>query len=258
MGALHQGHLELINRSVEENNFTICSIYVNPAQFNDKQDLIKYPRNLENDLDKLKSQGCDAVFCPSDQVMYPDKPLISIDFGYMEQIMEGHYRPGHFQGVALVVSKLFNIVQPDRVYFGEKDWQQLVIVRKLASDLSYPLEVIGVPIQRESNGLAMSSRNQRLTTEQRKVAGEIYKALYMIQTSLKQDKDIQSARGFGITHLQKYPNLKLEYLEVVHAFTLRQPSTEIGIEPLSICLAAFLGDVRLIDNIQVFTKEHTS
>lgn len=252
MGALHQGHLELINRSVQMNDCTICSIYVNPIQFNEKQDLIEYPREIDSDLEKLKVHRCDAVFNPSDEIMYPTEPRLNIDFGKLEQVMEGRYRPGHFRGVALVVSKLFNIVQPDRAYFGEKDWQQLIVVEQLVRDLSFPIDIVSVPIKREPDGLAMSSRNQRLTPEHRPVACELFNALSLVKTLLEQKMDPGSAKVLGIKHLQQYPIINIEYFEIVQTFTLDPPVGDLGTEPLSICLAATLGNVRLIDNIKVF------
>jgi len=258
MGALHQGHLELVKQSAAANGCTVCSIYVNPTQFNDKQDLSNYPRDLAGDLEKLEANGCDAVFTPSDDIMYPDEPLITMNFGKLEQTMEGLHRPGHFNGVALVVSKLFNLVQPDQVYFGEKDWQQLVIIRQLVFDLSYPLKVIGVPIKREKDGLAMSSRNQRLSVENREIAGQLFKALSLVKESLQLTRNISLSVESGVKHLKKFPQINLEYLQVVRAFELDPPTMEVGEEPLSICLAASLGEIRLIDNIQVFMENATA
>lgn len=255
MGALHHGHLELIRTSRRSNDITICSIYVNPAQFNNKQDLIEYPRDLEQDLKKLESVECQAVFCPPDEVMYPDDPVISMDFGQLEKVMEGYFRPGHFKGVALVVSKLFHMVQPDKAYFGEKDWQQLVIIKRLVNDLLFPLEIVSMPVVREADGLAMSSRNQRLTSQQREVAHELYLTLLLVKKALEGRTRIESATALGKEYLDQIPLIRLEYLEVVRAYDLNPPVEEPGMEPLSICIAAFLGEVRLIDNVQVFNNE---
>jgi pantoate--beta-alanine ligase len=255
MGALHQGHLELIRTSRLSNDITICSIYVNPAQFNNKQDLVQYPRDLKQDLKKLESVECQAVFCPPDEVMYPDNPVISMDFGQLEKVMEGYFRPGHFKGVALVVSKLFHMVQPDKAYFGEKDWQQLVIIKRLVDDLHFPLEIVSMPIVRETDGLAMSSRNRRLTAEQREVANELYRTLLLVKKELESKTPVESATGLGREYLGQVRSIKLEYLEVVRAYSLDAPVEEPGLEPLSICIAAYLGEVRLIDNVQVFNKE---
>ncbi len=252
MGALHLGHLELIRKSVRSNDITVCSIYVNPTQFNHKKDLKDYPRNLDQDLAMLKNEACQVVFCPEDQVMYPAKPGLSLDFGYLESVMEGRQRPGHFNGVALVVAKLFHMVQPDCAYFGEKDWQQLVIIKQMVNDFSFPVKVIGVAIVREKDGLAMSSRNQRLSTEHRSVASELFKALSVVRQQLQQLQQIDKAKLAGVKYLSKFPTINLQYLEIVHSTSLKPPSVPYGKEPLSICLAAFLGKVRLIDNVPLF------
>lgn len=252
MGALHNGHSALVRESLKTTDITICSIYVNPIQFNDEQDLKNYPRQLDRDLEFLRALNCHAVFCPSDEVMYPSKPILSMDLGRLESIMEGQYRPGHFKGVALVVSKLFHLVQPDVAYFGEKDWQQLVIIRQLVEDLSFPLEIVGVPIVRESDGLALSSRNQRLTETDRAVAPQLYQSLLLVRAMLEKRSSIETAGNAGVEYLAEFPSISLEYLEIVTAHALDRPISELGSEPLSICAAAFLGAVRLIDNVQVF------
>ncbi|MBA4057837.1 MAG: pantoate--beta-alanine ligase, partial [Marivirga sp.] len=170
MGALHQGHISLINASKSRNSVTIATIYVNPTQFNNQSDLLKYPKTLAQDVEMLEKVGCDAVFCPDDGEMYEEKSIITLDFGYLDKVMEGKFRPGHFSGVALVVSKLFNIIQPDAAYFGQKDWQQFAIIRRLVGELKFSLSLFSAPILREPNGLAMSSRNLRLTEKQRENA----------------------------------------------------------------------------------------
>ena len=252
MGALHDGHLSLIHASLKDNDFTVCSIYVNPIQFNVAQDLINYPRNLEKDIEKLKENGCDLVFAPTDQEMYPVKPLLNMDFGALETVMEGKHRPGHFKGVSVVVSKLFNIVQPDRAYFGEKDWQQFVIISHLVQDLNFPLKIVGVPIVREDDGLAMSSRNSRLTNQQRMVANELFAALKLVEEALLKGAPISTAKSMGCAYLDRFSEIEVEYLEIVRSKDLRAPDSDDQKEPLAICIAAHLGQVRLIDNIQVF------
>jgi len=254
MGALHQGHLELIGSSRQSNDITVCSIYVNPAQFNNQRDLIEYPRDLKQDLKKLKALDCQAVFCPTDDVMYPGEPVLSMDFGHLEKIMEGSHRPGHFKGVALVVSKLFHMVQPDTAYFGEKDWQQLVIIKRLVEDLNFPLEIVSMPVIREADGLAMSSRNARLTPQQRGVANELHRTLLLVKQQIENRTAIEMALKLGKQYLDRVPLITMEYLEVVRAYSLDHPVEELGREPLSICIAALLGDVRLIDNVQVFNE----
>ena len=175
MGALHRGHLSLIEASKAENDLTICSIFVNPTQFNNPQDLAVYPRTLQADCEMLESVKCDVVFAPNAHDMYLTLPNLKFDFGDLERVLEGKFRPGHFNGVGIVVSKLFNIIQPDSAYFGQKDLQQCAIINRLVKDLSYNLKLNICPTQRETDGLAMSSRNRNLTPEQRKNAPEIYK-----------------------------------------------------------------------------------
>ena len=186
MGALHNGHLALIKQSRKENDITVCSIFVNPAQFNNADDLAKYPRTLEQDMAMLQSASCDVLFCPSGEEMYPDKSIIKFDFGNLEQVLEGEFRPGHFSGVALVVSKLLNIVLPNMAYFGQKDFQQYKIVECLVKELKFDVQLRCVPIQRESDGLAMSSRNARLNERQRKDAVVFYEGLQLAKRKIKE------------------------------------------------------------------------
>jgi len=252
MGALHSGHIELIGKCVESNDITICSIYVNPTQFNDRQDLIRYPRDQDHDIFQLEAAGCQATFCPSDEVMYSTKPMVSLNFGPLENLMEGHHRPGHFKGVALIVAKLLNMTQPDQAYFGEKDWQQLIIIKQLVQDLNFPVRIVGVPIVREPDGLAMSSRNQRLSSDERIMAPELYNCLQLVTQQLVESTNLDQAITKGKEYLLQFPGIKLDYLEIVRASTLDHLVDEIGSEPLSVCIAAFLGEVRLIDNMQIF------
>lgn len=177
MGALHEGHLELIRNSQNGNSITVCSIFVNPSQFNNAADLQQYPRTLESDIQKLESAGCDVLFCPEVAAMYDSQSLLKFDFGHLDKVMEGEFRPGHFSGVALVVSKLFNIVEPDVAYFGQKDWQQFAIIQQLTRELKFNLTLQSIPTFRETDGLAMSSRNARLSPELRKKSSVIYRAL---------------------------------------------------------------------------------
>jgi len=177
MGALHLGHISLIRRARQENAVVICSIFVNPIQFNNPDDLAKYPRTLESDAAMLDEAGCDAVFAPTTVEMYPEPDTTIFDFGMLDKVMEGKFRPGHFNGVAIVVRHLLEIVRPDVVYFGEKDFQQLTIVRKMVDMLSLPVRIVTCPIVRETDGLAMSSRNQRLLPQERAVAPLLYTAL---------------------------------------------------------------------------------
>src|SRR5688500_4628457 len=167
MGALHAGHISLINASKAENDVTVGSIFVNPIQFNNQNDLLKYPRTLNKDIELLEEAGCNVLFSPENTEMYPERSTVTLDFGPLDKIMEGEFRPGHFSGVALVVSKLFNIVKPDHAYFGQKDWQQFAIIQKLTEELNFDVSLRSIATLRESDGLALSSRNLRLDSEQR-------------------------------------------------------------------------------------------
>jgi pantoate--beta-alanine ligase len=250
MGALHHGHLSLIEASKAENDLTICSIFVNPTQFNNPQDLVIYPRTLDADCELLETVKCDVVFAPNAHDMYPDLPNLKFDFGDLERVMEGKFRPGHFNGVGIVVSKLFNIVQPDSAYFGQKDLQQCAIINRLVKDLSYNLTLKICQTQRESDGLAMSSRNRNLTPEQRKNAPEIYKALQEAVSLLKDKKSVVSVKGFITSHLDNIKGIEVEYFEISDFETL-QPINELSEGKTALCIAAFMGKTRLIDNLIV-------
>jgi pantoate--beta-alanine ligase len=252
MGALHKGHLELVKRARRENVLATCSIFVNPIQFNNPEDLKKYPRTLEEDLRLLESAGCDMVFVPTVGEMYPEPVTKKYDFGLLEQVMEGKSRPGHFNGVAVVVKKLFEIMEPDKAYFGEKDYQQLRIIQALVGMESLPVQIVPCPTIREGDGLAMSSRNRRLTEAERRVAPEIFNALKAVkeqagQVPAAELKQWASDRisGFGMV---------IDYFEIAEAETL-QPVDEWkpGV-PVRAFVACFLGNVRLIDNMEIISK----
>ena len=253
MGALHPGHLALLEASQKDNDQTICSIYVNPTQFNNPDDLKKYPRTLEGDLELLEKIGCDAVFCPTDQIMYPpDQPqLLHLDFGYLNEILEGQHRPGHFDGVGLVVTKLLNIVQPHRAYFGQKDLQQLTIIRQLVREFFIPVEITSVPIVREASGLALSSRNQRLSPEEKETAIQLYQTLLFAQQQYEAGTDLSTITQQARNRLNQDSGIQLEYFEAVrvHDFQLLEERTEN--QPIAFCVAAYVGDVRLIDNVLI-------
>ena len=251
MGALHAGHHALIQNCLDHSDFCVCSIYVNPTQFNNPADLEKYPRPLETDLEALRSWGCDLVFTPTNGNMYENTPLLSFNFGHFGEVMEGKHRPGHFNGVALVVAKLFNLVQPHQAYFGQKDWQQLAIIRQLVADLSFPVELKEVPIVREDDGLALSSRNRRLTQAHRKIAPQLFQALTIVKSSLEAGKPIMESLTLGKRHLEAFTDVELEYLQIVNSHTLMPAESPLGQEPLSVCIAAYLGEIRLIDNVRV-------
>lgn len=250
MGALHEGHLSLIKKCKEENDITVVSIYVNPTQFNDKEDFIKYPRMLDSDLEKLNKIGCDIVFCPDDKEMYPEKDERVFDFGGLDKVMEGKHRPGHFNGVAQIVTKLFDIIKPHRAYFGKKDFQQLVIIKFLVKNLNIPVEIIGCPTVREDDGLAMSSRNMLLNEEERKVAVELSKMLFYVKDNYKNFKTLEEIYNFVYNHFEKIPLINLEYFEIVNDTNLQRINDIEKIGPgVTACIAAKVGKIRLIDNI---------
>lgn len=249
MGALHEGHLELVKRSVSENDLTVASIFVNPLQFNNPDDLQKYPRTLEADCDLLKETGCDLVFAPSAEEMYDRPPVLKLDFGELEHVMEGAFRPGHFNGVGIVVARLFNMVQPQRAYFGQKDLQQVAVVRRLIGDLAFPIELIPCPTVREADGLAMSSRNRRLSLEHRIRAPFIYQTLTQAKKQLLAGDSANSVREMVRESFAQRPAFLLEYFEIAHAHTLQPADTLQPEGETALCLAAHLDGVRLIDNV---------
>ncbi|MBC7571452.1 MAG: pantoate--beta-alanine ligase [Spirosoma sp.] len=249
MGALHEGHLALVEQAREENDVVICSIFVNPVQFNNPADLALYPRTLDADQALLEPAGCDVIFAPAADEMYPEPPALMLNFGELETVMEGAMRPGHFNGVGIVVAKLFNIVQPHRAYFGQKDLQQVAVVRRLIRDLSFPIELIRFPTVREPDGLALSSRNRNLTSTERQQAPALYEALTMAHDLLRGAQSVTQAKAAVTALFADRPGFRLEYVEVANADTL-QPVTEV-LAPgqTAICIAAHLGHVRLIDNL---------
>ncbi|MET4107736.1 pantoate--beta-alanine ligase [Hymenobacter sp. UYP22] len=252
MGALHEGHLQLVRAAAQECEVVIVSIFVNPTQFNNPDDFRLYPRLPEADAALLAPAGCTALFLPSVEEMYPQPTVLRFDFGALERVMEGEHRPGHFNGVATVVSKLFHLSRPHRAYFGQKDLQQVAIVRQLVADLSFDLSLIAFPTVREADGLAMSSRNRRLSAEARAVAPQLYQALQLaeqlVQARQRSPLEVQEAVE---DYLRAEAAITLEYFAVANAHTL-QPLTEWQPgQPVALCLAAHLGGVRLIDNIVV-------
>ena len=251
MGALHEGHLSLINRAKNDNHIVVSSVFVNPIQFNNPTDLEKYPRTPELDIEKLKNAGCDAVFMPSVEEMYPEKVEDHYDFGDLERVMEGACRPGHFNGVAIVVRKLFEIVNPDKAYFGEKDFQQLAIIKKMVCNLNMGLEIVPCPIIRENDGLAMSSRNVRLNEEERAIAPKIFATL----NDAVSKKDSMSPAEMREYALAKYAEIKefdVEYVEITDEINLQSINNWDECEHARIFVALQLGPVRLIDNVRIF------
>ncbi|MBC7451440.1 MAG: pantoate--beta-alanine ligase [Cytophagales bacterium] len=252
MGALHEGHLALIKHAKTENDLCIASIFVNPLQFNNKEDFNKYPIQHEKDLELLKQAGCDLVFMPKVNEFYPSTPLLSINMGRLDTILEGAHRPGHFSGVAIVVSKLFNTIQPDKAYFGQKDLQQVSVIRQLVSELNFPIEIVSCPIIREQSGLAMSSRNMRLSTSGRQLAANLNKALLLMEKSIAEgEKNPATVQEIGLQFIYSFPEIQLEYLGVVNGETLEYVSTFEGLDNAAICVAAFVEGVRLIDNLVI-------
>lgn len=249
MGALHEGHLSLIDASLRNNDISIISIFVNPTQFNDQKDFEKYPRNIDKDLELLRLKGCDLAFVPSEQEIYPEEDKRVFDFGTLDKHMEGKFRPGHFNGVAQVVSRLFNIIEPDKAYFGEKDFQQLVIIKNLVQQLGIPVEIISCPIIREHDGLAMSSRNRLLSSSQRQSASRISKVLFQAQ-NIARKMEIAELKKIITGQIDKDPNLKTEYFELVLESDLIPLKKWPEKTPVIACIAVKVGTVRLIDNIK--------
>jgi pantoate--beta-alanine ligase len=247
MGALHAGHMSLIEASKSENGLTICSIFVNPAQFNNPKDLEKYPRTLERDVEMLKRAGCDIVFAPEAKDMYETEPTIKFDFGDLDKILEGKYRPGHFSGVALVVAKFFNIVQPTIAYFGQKDFQQFKIIQRLVKELKFDLHLKPMPILREPDGLAMSSRNLRLNDTERKKATILFQSLVEGSKLLRNGMPLSEVKDTVKQKCESIDDVRLEYFELASMENLK--SLENVTENAILLIAAYVGEVRLIDNL---------
>lgn len=263
MGALHKGHISLIDKAKADCDVVVASIFVNPTQFNDLSDLKNYPRTFEADCQMLESAGCDVLFAPEVAEMYSQEELErkrqriedkewtkgkTVDFGLLEKVMEGAHRPGHFNGVAQVVSKLFRIVEPDKAYFGQKDFQQLAIIKSMVKQLAMPIEIIACPIMRETNGLAMSSRNERLSPEQRKIASLVSKTLFEIK-ELKTSRTVDELKNIAIQHIGTEPQFELEYFEIADTTTLQPIHSFNPNQHPAAFIAVKLGPVRLIDNI---------
>lgn len=249
MGALHQGHLNLVKKAIDENQICICSIFVNPTQFNNKEDLEKYPNRIESDLKLLEEVGCDIVFTPTKVEIYPAnfKPN-KYNFNTLDKVMEGANRPGHFDGVAMVVARLFDIVKPQKAYFGEKDFQQLAIIRSLVKQDNRPIQIVACPISREKDGLAMSSRNLRLEERYRKAAPRIYQRLQELNLQ-KDKKSPNQIREWMTKEFENDCDLELEYFEISDEISLKKSSEWIDYQKHIACIAVYAGAIRLIDNI---------
>lgn len=251
MGALHEGHLELVRHAINECDFTVVSIFVNPTQFNNPSDFESYPKTIEADLSLLEKEGIDAVFIPETHTMYPQEVELSLDFGSIEKVLEGKFRPGHFSGVGIVVSKLFNLIRPHQAFFGQKDLQQVAIIKRLVNDLSFPVELRIIPTKREKDGLALSSRNVRLSPSQRKEALLLIQSLTTARTELLAGQSWLQVSQEIQDNFSKQPEARLEYFELVHPDTFEVFKTFDPNQKNFLCVAAYLGDVRLIDNLQV-------
>lgn len=248
MGALHQGHLSLVEKATSENEITVISIFVNPTQFNDPEDLKKYPRTLEADLALLEKANVDIVFAPTVEDVYPTKDTRTFSYPPLDEVMEGKARPGHFNGVCQIVSKLFTLTNPTRAYFGEKDFQQLAIIREMVRTYPFQIEIVGCPIMREIDGLAMSSRNMRLTPIQRTQALNISKTLF----SAKEKVDtytLPSLKVWVENEIESSEGLDLDYFEIVDGNTLQPIENWQDASYIVGCITVFCGEVRLIDNI---------
>ncbi|NPA37765.1 MAG: pantoate--beta-alanine ligase [Chlorobi bacterium] len=255
MGALHDGHLSLVEEARKDSDFVVVSIFVNPTQFNNPEDLETYPRDLDKDIKLLEKYSVEVVFAPSVEEMYPEEDTRHFDFGQLDKVMEGKYRPGHFNGVAQVVSKLFDYVKPDKAFFGEKDFQQLAIIRRLVKDLGMGVEVVGCPIVREPDGLAMSSRNQLLTPEMRKNAPVIAKTLFD-SLNFAAGKTVKQTRDAVVNRINETNMLKVEYFDIVDGDTLQTVENWDDSDYIVGCIAVFAGKVRLIDNVTYKNRSH--
>lgn len=249
MGALHAGHASLVKRAVAENDVVVVSDFVNPTQFNDKNDLLKYPRTLDADCKLLEECGASFVFAPSVEEIYPEPDTRQFSYAPLDTVMEGKFRPGHFNGVCQIVSKLFLIVEPTRAYFGEKDFQQLAIIREMVRKYPFNLEIVGCPIVREADGLALSSRNARLSDEQRIQALQISKTLFA-SVDYAQTHTLAETKAFVESAISTAEGLRLEYFEIVDGNSLQTVCDWKDGSYIVGCITVFCGEVRLIDNIK--------
>lgn len=248
MGALHAGHKSLVDRARKENDIVVVSVFVNPTQFNNKQDLATYPRTEERDCALLEAAGCDVVFMPAVEEVYPEPDNRQFDLGAVAEVMEGAHRPGHFNGVAQIVSKLFGFVEPDRAYFGEKDFQQIAVIRKMVQLEGFKLQIVACQIKREDDGLALSSRNVRLTAEQRQLAPNIYRVLKE-SCNFAKSHTVAETEKFVVDSLNALPQMEVEYYSIVDALTMQPVSDWADADSITGCITVYCGEVRLIDNI---------
>lgn len=254
MGALHAGHRALIEKCKAENDITVVSLFVNPTQFNNQEDFDNYPNKIENDTALLQEMKVEVLFKPTKEIMYPGKSILNLDFGYLEEVMEGKHRPGHFKGVGMVVAKLLNIINPDVSYFGQKDFQQTVVIRQLVNDLNIGTKLQIVPTVREPSGLALSSRNLRLSEKGREEASAIFGGLNAAANQLKGGSTAAKAVDYGVSIIKKSPEVNLEYLEIVDRMTLLPIDGTWQANDVVLCAAAYVEGIRLIDNIMLEGK----
>ena len=249
MGALHRGHASLVERSVAENDITVVSVFLNPTQFNDKKDLEKYPRTLEADCEMMSAYGAHIVFAPSVEEVYPEPDTRVFSYPPTDSVMEGAFRPGHFNGVCQVVSKLFQYVEPDKAYFGEKDYQQIAVIRRMVDDLQFKVQIVPCPVIREESGLAMSSRNTLLTDDERLLAANIYRVL---QESRALNKTVSETKQNVVDALNAIAGLEVQYYSIVDGYTLADVSAWDEAESVVGCITVFCGatPIRLIDHIR--------
>lgn len=250
MGALHQGHISLINYSKEQCDVTVCSIFVNPTQFNNPEDLDKYPKTPENDKLLLENAGCDFLYTPSVEDIYPEKDNRKFDFGFLDTVLEGALRPGHFNGIGQVVSILLEHVAPNKAFFGSKDYQQVMVVKELVKQLNMPIEIISCPILREADGLAMSSRNIRLNDQERIIASLIPKIMHKASIIVK-TQGINESKQFVEEITSKITDMKLDYFEVCDSSSLKKINKFDATSPTILLIALFVGKTRLIDNLVI-------
>ena len=253
MGALHEGHLSLVNRCRKENDVVVVSVFVNPTQFNNKDDLRTYPRTEEADRALLESAGCDIAFMPTVEEIYPEPDTRVFALGRVAEVMEGAMRPGHFNGVAQIVSKLFMFVEPDRAYFGEKDFQQIAVIRSMVKSEGFKLEIVPCPIVREADGLAKSSRNVRLTPEMRKVAPNIARILNESKEYAK-SHTVGETEKYVVDAINSYDGMEIEYYQIVDGISLEHLTSWDETGYAVGCVTVYCGDVRLIDNITYFNN----
>lgn len=249
MGALHEGHASLVRRSVAENDVTVVSVFLNPTQFNDPKDLERYPRTLEADCELLEACGADIVFAPGVEEVYPEPDTRCFSYPPTDSVMEGAMRPGHFNGVCQIVSKLFSYVEPDRAYFGEKDYQQIAVIRRMVADLGFGLEIVPCPVIRQADGLAMSSRNTLLSDEERQTAANIYRVLNESRTL---GLSVQQTHDYVVKEIDAIPMLEVQYFNIVDGDTLTDVSSWDEAQSIVGCITVFCGEkpIRLIDHIR--------